>query len=205
MKTPCRTCGIAWMLLAGFCCLAGCENGGHFTIFGYTTEPTFDMSIKTVYVPIAKNTSYIKGLEFDLTKAVQRELTSYNSPYRLTSNRGKADTELEMKITTWRKTTILPNQLGEVRDAEVNLIIEVVWKDLRPGHSGDILSNPKKFDPNEKPLPGEVLGTAPKAVPVLITPTTTYAPELGGSNAVAQQQAINRAAKQIIQMMEVWR
>ena len=191
------------LLLPGLACLSGCESGGHFSIFGYTTQPPIDTSIRNVYVPIALNSTYVRGVEFELTKEVVRALGT--SGYRVTSDRNRADTELILKIINNRKSTLLMNQLGEARDVEIGLFIEVVWRDLRPGHIGDVLSNPKRFNPNELPLPGDAKPSAPEAVPLLITPSGTYAPELGGSNAVAQQQAVRRAATQIVNMMEVWR
>jgi hypothetical protein len=204
MKMACRAWGIViCLLLPGLAFLSGCESGGHFTLFGYTTKPPFNLDIRTVYVPIALNTTYIRGVEFDLTKEVIRALGT--SPYRVTSDRNHADTELIMKVSNNGKAVILTNQLGENRDAEVRLYIEIEWRDLRPGHVGDILTNPKRFDPNEAPLPGEAKALAPQAVPLLITPTGTYTPELGGSNQTAQLQAVRRAATQIVHMMEVWR
>ena len=200
MKTVCRA---LCLLLPGLACLAGCENGGHFTLFGYTTRPPFDCDIRTVYVPIALNTTYLRGVEFDLTREVVRALGT--SPYRVTSDRCRADTELIMKVVNNGKSTILLNQLGEARDVEVRINIEVEWRDLRPGHTGDILSNPKRFDPNEAPLPGDPKSIPPKAIPLLVTPSATYVPELGGSNATAQLQGVQRAARQIVNMMEVWR
>jgi hypothetical protein len=199
MKTVCRA---LCLLLPGLACLAGCENGGHFTLFGYTTRPPFDCDIRTVYVPIALNTTYLRGVEFDLTREVVRALGT--SPYRVTSDRSCADTELIMKVVNNGKSTILLNQLGEARDVEVRINIEVEWRDLRPGHTGDILSNPKRFDPNEAPLPGDPKASPPKAIPLLVTPSATYVPELGGSNATAQLQSVQRAARQIVNMMEVW-
>ena len=66
--------------------------------------------------------------------------------------------------------------MGEVRDVELGLLVEVRWKDLR---SGDILSVPNGIrrpdpviDPNAKPIPW-----------VQITPSASYVPELGGSTA----------------------
>ncbi len=199
MKTASR---ILCLLLPGLACLSGCETGGHFTIFGYTTEPPFDTSIRTVYVPIAKNETYARDVEFALTQEVVRALGT--SPYRVTSDRSRADTELVMKIVQNRKSVLLLNQIGEIRDVEVGFNVEVVWRDLRSGHQGDILSNPKRFDPNELPLPGDLKTRAPTAVPLLVTPTTTYVPELGGTQASAQTQAARQAARQIVNMMEVW-
>src|SRR5262249_903165 len=151
------------------------------------TQPTFDCEIRTVYVPIAKNETYLRGVEFDLTQEVVRALGT--SPYRVTSDRNKADTELLMKVVLNRKSTILLNQLGEARDVEIGFNVEVEWRDLRPGHLGDILTNPKRFDPQLLPLPGEVKAVAPKAIPLLVTPSATYIPELGGSNGTARLQA----------------
>jgi hypothetical protein len=203
MRVSYRRLGIAlWVLLPGLACLPGCENGGHFTLFGYTTQPPFDPDIRTVYVPIALNTTYLRGVEFDLTKEVVRALGT--SPYRVTSDRCRADTELIMKVVANGKSTVLLNQLGEARDVETRINIEVEWRDLRPGHLGDILSNPKRFDPNEPPLPGDIKASPPKAIPLLVTPTGTYVPELGGSNTTAQFQAVRRAAMQIVNMMESW-
>jgi hypothetical protein len=204
MRTVRQTWGIAgWLLLTGLACLSGCESGGHFTLFGYTTKPPFDCDIRTVYVPIAQNATYLRGIEFELTKAVVNALGT--TPYKVTSDRTRADTELVMKVVANGKSVVLLNQLGENRDTEVRVNIEVVWRDLRPGHTGDILSNPKRFDPKEEPLPGDLPAKAPVAVPLLVTPNAMYTPELGGSNTSAQAQIVNRAAKQIVNMMEVWR
>ncbi len=196
-----------WMLLGILLvpfALAGCNSNGHLDFLGYTSEPPFDLSIQSICVPIAQNTTYRKGLEFDLTKAVHREIMT-KSPYRLVSDCNRADTELSLKIVNRRKTVVLPNQLNEVRDAEVAVSVEVVWRDLRPGKRGDILSNPKRFDPNEQPLPGMPVAVAPKEVPVLVIPLSNFVPELGGSITSAEWRAINLAAIQIVQQMEKWK
>jgi Lipopolysaccharide-assembly len=198
----------AWIVIAmaALCALAGCEPGGHFTIpgLGYTTKPPFDETIRTVYVPIPLNASWMRDIEFDLEKAVLNELNMRSGAPRVTSNRNCADTELVIKIVNTTKSTILINQAGENRNAEIGIMIEVVWRDLRPGHLGDILSNRRRFDPQEKPLPGDPVATAPAAIPYLITPTAQYVPELGGSNNVANVTAARVAARQIVNMMEEW-
>jgi hypothetical protein len=185
-------------------CLAGCENGGHFTLFGYTTRPPFDDGIHSVYVPIATNYTYLRGVEFDLTRAVINELNSRAGAPKVVSDRNCADTELILKLDLNRKSTILSNQVGLPRDVEIGYKIDVVWRDLRPGHQGDVLTNPKRFDPNELPLPGDLKPNPPPAVPLYVMPTASYVPELGGSNASAQSEAVRKAARQIVNMMEVW-
>lgn len=192
----------AWVVLTlGLALLAGCAEGGHFTLLGYTTAPTYDTSIRTVYVPIPKNLSFAQRLEFYLQEAVVREITQ-NSPYMIQSDPARADTALELKIVNRNKFVMLPNQINGVRSADILVLVEVVWRDLRPGRKGDILSNKERFNPNELPLPGQPRATAPTAVPVLVTPTASYQPELGGSNVSADKQALDRAAIQIRQMME---
>jgi hypothetical protein len=192
------------LLLPTLACLTGCENGGHFTLFGYTSRPPFNDSIHSVYVPIATNYTYLRGIEFDLTRAVINELNSRAGAPKIVSDRNLADTELILKVDLNRKSTILSNQVGLPRDVEIGFKIDVVWRDLRPGHQGDILTNPKRFDPNELPLPGDLKPNPPAAVPLSVMPTASYVPELGGSFASAQAEAVRKAARQIVNMMEVW-
>lgn len=196
-----------WIIVAlgALCGLAGCESGGHFTLLGYTTRPTFDPDIHTVYVPIPLNASWLKNLEFDLEKAVLTELNSRPGAPRVTSDRNRADTELVMRITNTTKNSVIINQLGEVRTGELGIQIEIVWRDLRPGHVGDILSNKKRFDPQEKPLPGDPAAKAPGPIPYLVTPVAQYVPELGASNNTAYVMAARNGARQIVDMMEWWK
>jgi hypothetical protein len=184
---------IAWLVptLVVLVALAGCTSDGHIEILGYTTKPPFDTSIRTVYVPMFGNKTMMRGIEFQITQAVIREI-EWKSPYKVTSDRCSADTELAGTVVSRRKGVINVNQLGEVREAELGLIVEVVWKDLR---SGKILSVPNGImprDPNAKILP------------VQITPSGTYIPELGGSNASAEDQMVRQLAQQVVHMMESW-
>src|SRR5438067_62217 len=104
---------VVGLMAAGACALPGCESGGHFKLLGYTTEPPFDQSVRSVYVPIAQNTTYLKDAEFDLTRQIINELNMRAGAPRVTSERARADSELILKIVNNKKTTILVNQLGE--------------------------------------------------------------------------------------------
>lgn len=191
-KSRLRIGGLAGLLVL----LSGCTSDGQFAFLGYTTRPPFDPTIRTVYVPIFGNESYLRGLEFEITKAVIREIEA-KSPYKVVSNCAEADTQLDGKLISRRKSPNNLNQLGEVRDVEQGLVVEVRWKDLR---SGDILSVPNgmrrtepNLDPNAKPLPW-----------VQITPSASYVPELGGSTASSQDAMAKQLARQVVHMMEVW-
>src|ERR1700733_1967771 len=67
---------VAGLLLAcvAAALLPGCATwDGHFEILGYTTRPMYDLSICSVRVPIFKNLTFFKDVEFQLTEAVIRE------------------------------------------------------------------------------------------------------------------------------------
>lgn len=178
--------GITLLLLS----VPACQNG-HINILGYTTEPVYDPNIRTVYVPIAGNISFRRGIEFQLTQAVIREIET-SSPMKVVSCREEADTELLCKIVNWRKNVINANQLNEIREAEVGVAVEIVWRDLRTGAIGDVLSLPKD----------KKIATPP---PLLVQPTGTFIPELGGSAVSADKQMIDNLARGIVFKMEVAR
>lgn len=196
-----RSCWIGLAMLATAVVVAGCTSTGQFNFLGYTTAPPFDTSIHTVYVPMATNITLRRGLEDYLTRAVIREIM-LKTPYRTVSCRDGADTELILTIKTWRKNLLIPTPTNQNRQSEIGLGIEVTWNDLRPGKIGEVLSNPKAVLAKEPPLPGQDVPPPGQVVPLILTPTATFEPELGGSNAVGEKTAIDRAAVQIAAMME---
>src|SRR4051794_35801940 len=115
-RTRCCWVGLSLLLAAVSALAVGCTSSGQFSILGYTTEPNYDPCIRTVYVPIAMNITYRRGLEFDVTRAVLREI-EWKTPIKVVACREQADTELDLKIVTQRKTVIIPSQLNLVREA----------------------------------------------------------------------------------------
>lgn len=192
--------------------LPACEQGGHFSFLGYSTRPNYNLDIKTVRVPIFKNATYKRGIEFDVTQAVIREIEQ-KTPYKVVSAECAADTELLGNIVAMNKTIVNFNQLGEVRDSEVTLTAEIIWRDLRAGHIGDVLSQPSTpgKDPTTpltpgpgQPPPAEPAPTKPGTMPapVLVQAVAGFQPELGGSLTTALNTCTNRMAQQIVSMME---
>jgi hypothetical protein len=180
--------------------LTSCESGGHFSILGYTTRPTYNLDIHTVRVPIFKNDTFYRGLEFQLTEAVIREI-ELKTPYKVVTAGEPADTELTGKIKLLTKNLVVPDQLDLVRQSEVTLTVEVVWRDLRPGHIGEVLSRPPP-----KPPGTELINppTPPELPPVLFQSVTTLEPELGTSLATARQWNVDKLARSIVSAMEIW-
>ncbi len=178
----------------------GCGWDGQFALFGYSTRPNYDNSIRTVYVRIFGNQTFYREWEMELTRAVIREIES-KTPYKVTNNPQCADTELIGKIVNINKTLINANQLNEVRESQVIMNVEISWRDLRPGQQGQVLSAERQGGTRAPVNPLEPLAPAP---PTLITAMGNFVPELGGSITSAQQLCCDRAAIQIISMMEVW-
>src|SRR5262249_28333518 len=162
------------------------------------TRPNYDPSIRTVYVPIFSNTTMRRGIEFELTRAVVREIEA-KTPLKVVSDRSCADTELIGKIVNETKGLNMYNQLGEIRDAQMTLTVELSGRDLPPGHDTERISHPlpgRRADP----VP---LGPPPKeGPPVTVQTQAIFTPELGTSRTTAEKTMIDRMAVQIISMME---
>jgi hypothetical protein len=179
--------------------LPACGWDGHLDILGYTTRPNYDPSIRTVYVPIAMNVTLRRGLEFELTRALVREIESKIPTMKVVSDRSCADTELLVKIVNQSKALMVFNQLGEIRDGQLTMTAEVVWRDLRPGHQNELLSQPLPGRPADPKPPGPPPQTGP---PVVVQALARFTPELGQSRLTAEQTMINTLAVQIVSMME---
>ncbi len=195
------------LLAAATCLVPSCAWDRHFTLIGYSTRPNYDTNIRTVCVPIFKNNTFWRGIEFELTEAVVREIQA-KTPYRVESDPDKADTELIGKVIALNKNILNRNQLNEVREAETVLAVEIIWRDRR---TGEILSRPRApgeppIGPPSVPAPFLPDGTAapppPHAVPTLVQSVGGFIPELGGSISSARKENVDRLAVQIVSLME---
>jgi hypothetical protein len=203
----CRKRAAGVFVALAFLANASCDWDGQFTILGYTTRPQYDTRIHTVFVPIFKNRTMWRGLEFDLTRAVIREIEA-KTPYKVVSDCCSADTELDGTIINFTKNILNRNQNNEVREAETTLAVEVIWRDRRtgeclsrprpPGVSTSVPSLPTGTGRPEIPGPG-----TPPPTPTLVQSTGDFIPELGQSITTAQQQNVDRLATQIVSMMEI--
>jgi hypothetical protein len=125
----------------------------------------------------------------------------------------RADTELLGNVVQITKYINNRNQQNEVREGDLAVTVQVVWRDLRDGR---VLSNPRRgpaftapvvvpsdipqFDPD---LPGPPpVNEIQVAQPVTLVAMGRYIPELGESNATAELKVVNKIAVQIVSMME---
>lgn len=173
--------------------LPACEAGGHFTLLGYSSRPLYDTSIRTIYVPIFKNTTFRdsirRDVEYTLTWRVIQEIES-KTPYKVVSKRECADTELLGTVIQINKMLVNISQENEIRQGDTLMSVEIVWRDLRPGHEGEVLSAPAPrpdtvpipppiAPPNAMPgtVPQPIASPDPNAPPSLLSPVDPETPE----------------------------
>ena len=206
--------------LASAASLAGCESDRGFTLLGYDfgASHLYDSSIASVYVPLAYNRAFqtgpYRGMETQITKAVVREIGA-KTPFKIISDPQRADTELLITLIDINKAILNRDQQNEVREGDIVVSVDVVWRDLRTGRP---LSNPRKkggepvpppgtpgsdfpqFDPDVPPPPP--VSEAEVATPIRLVGRGRYIQELGETNLSAEQKAVNMLAVQIVSMME---
>ncbi len=166
--TSLAVCGFASLML-----LAGC---------GYMLGSPYQAEVRSVYIPTFGNQTFRRGLEFQVTEAVQKEVKN-RTPF-LIAKPPYADTVLRGNIISLRKDVLGESQFDDPRELQVSLAVELTWEDLR---TGQILAQ-------------QQMPVTPDLVHVLAD--ATFAPEIGQSLATGQQQAIDRLARQIVNMME---
>ena len=149
---------------------------------GYTVGNNFPRDIKTVSVPIFENQTNRRGIEFQLTEAVQKEITK-RSHFKLARGMD-ADTRLTGKIVGFRKDVLGENAFDDPRELQVTLMVKITWEDLRTG---------KLLAEQETPL-------SPDAIP--LAAQSEFSPETGQSLATAMDTAMQSMARKIVNLME---
>jgi len=174
MRTFVEQAGRGWILV-WLLLLTGC---------GYTVGNGFNPEIRTVSIPIFENDTFRRGIEVQLTEAVQKEVQT-RTPYRLAKGLN-ADTRLTGRIVQTRKDVLGENKYDDPRELQQSLMIVTKWENLR---TGEVLAQ------QEVPL-------SPTAIP--LTTQTEFAPEVGQSLATATQDTLDQLARRIVNMMESW-
>lgn len=208
-SAPTRRRALA-LLLGGAAAVAG--GCGHLSMLGYTTRPNYDPSIRTVYVAGFKTKAFetgpYRGLEDVLTRKVVDAIES-KTPFKVVSDPDGADTELQGVVVSLTKLLQNRTRFNEVRELDLQVAVEIVWHDLRPGNEGRVLTNPRArdntpvgldvpFDPTVPPAP--LKPDAPR--PVRLYADGRALVELGETSTSALNMALDRLAVQIVSAME---
>ena len=150
---------------------------------GYHVGAPYSQEVRSVYVPMFATDTFRRGLEFQLTEAVQKQIQT-RTPFRLVSE-AEADTKLTGRLVSAQKTVLGQTGQSDARELQLNLLVQVTWEDLR---TGKILAQEKVELP-----PPEAIQQSGQA---------EFAPEVGQSLATATQGAVDRVARNIVDMME---
>jgi hypothetical protein len=136
--------------------------------------------VHTVYVPMFESVSFRRDLGERLTEAVMKQIEA-KTPYKVVAD-PNADSILSGRITRETKRVLVGARTGDPRELQTQISVQVTWIDNR----------------------GRMLRSGPDiAVPPALTEAAgDIVPEAGQSLAVAQQEAINRLAEQIVGLME---
>lgn len=145
---------------------------------GYTLRAPFDETIRTVYIPIFRSYSFRDDINIRLQEALIKEMES-RSTYRMVDSPEKADVILSGTVLYTTKFTSVINPNNYPRQLFADMTIEVNYEDLR------------------NPLPE---GKEPPKV--YLTQTVPFFPEPGETAFLAYEEAIRRAAVDIVNMME---
>ena len=168
--------------LAGLLVAISLLTGG-CAAYQFGNQGLYRRDIYSVYVPVFESESFRRFLGERLTEAVIKEI-ELKTPYKVTQGIN-SDTVLYGRILEDSKAIITENVNDEPRDIEIELFIELTWRD----RNGQIL-----FGPQVIRIP-EGLHEYGQAVHLV--------PEGGQSMATAQTDALQRLAEQIVASMEI--
>jgi hypothetical protein len=97
---------------------------------GYSTESVYSTAIRTVAVPIFENETFSRGVEFELTDAIIKEIEA-RTPYKVTTQ-PRADTILTGRITRVELDQLSKSRLtGLGEEVVLSVTIDFEWKDWR--------------------------------------------------------------------------
>jgi len=170
-----RDASVAITLMA---CLAasGCgykRGGGDES--GYQWQSLYRQDVRTVAVPIFTTTSFDRGVEFNLSQAVVKQLEA-TTPYKVVPA-SRADTILEGQVTNVQVSTLSTDPNSAIpQEQMLGLTVDFIWKDQR---NGRILVERRGFEQ-----------------------TATYYPTLGEGRFVGRQQAVETLALAIVQELQ---
>lgn len=142
---------------------------------GYSSDPPYPQTVRTLYVEMAQSREFRRGIEFELTEALRKQI-DLATPYK-NAPREKADTILSAEVLEWRESTIGRDFWTNLpRETAATLAIRYRWQDMRTG---------------------KLLRERPRFVT-----TVTYVRPTGETVANARLDAINKHARNIVHDME---
>lgn len=168
----CRARPVAVLLVLGLV-VSGC---------GYLIGPSHRVQVRTIAVPVFDSDTNRRGLGLRLTEAVHKEIQR-RLPYRIVTG-ANADTRLTGKVLAAYKDVLSETNNDDPRSLQFQLAVEVTWTDLR---TQEVLARQRVTDDDSS---------------VRLMTHAEFSPEIGQSMATASQQAIDRMARRIVDLLE---
>lgn len=79
------------------------------------------------------NTTFRRDLEYDLTDAIAKRIDA-ETPYRIISDRSRADTVLSGKIISINNSTLtVERSVGRALESQAEVVAQFSWKNLQTG------------------------------------------------------------------------
>jgi hypothetical protein len=169
MKSPKHNnnCLILVAIVCGCLLPAGCD---------YSDEWLYPEQVSSVYVEMFDSASFRRGHEYVLTDALAKRIEA-ETPYKIISNRNRADTVLSGYITAVGETILADEyHTGEPLEKQFEITAVVSWKNLK---TGELLIDSEK-------------ASAAASFSTFQDQDTEYASRL----------AANRLAERIVEMMQ---
>jgi hypothetical protein len=155
--------------------LSGCGYNQGSDSAGYHWGSLYRQDVRTIAVPIFTTRSFDRGVEFNLSQAIVKQIEA-TTPYKVVP-RERADTILEGQVVDVQVGSLSTDPDSAIpQEQMLGLNIDFTWKDLR---SGRILVERRGFEH-----------------------TATYYPTLGEGRALGRQQAVERLALAIVQELQ---
>ncbi|MCD4830545.1 MAG: hypothetical protein K8R02_01910 [Anaerohalosphaeraceae bacterium] len=105
--------------------MAGCS--------GYSDEHLYSKSVKSVYVEMFDNATFRRDLEYDLSNSLAKQIEA-ETPYKIVSDRSKADTVISGEITSIVNSSITVDiWSGRNLENQAEITASFSWKNLKTG------------------------------------------------------------------------
>lgn len=142
---------------------------------GYQNSWPYPQQIQTVYVEMFDTNSFRRGHEYALTDAICKRLEA-QTPYKIVSDRNAADSVLSGQMGITSSVLATDYYSGKPIEKETVVRVKVTWKDLK---TGTLLVN------------GED-----------VYASGSYSAPMGQTFEYSIDQAVNKAAVRVIELME---
>ena len=142
---------------------------------GYQNSWLYPDQVQTVYVEMFDTTSFRRGHEFVLTDAVCKRVES-QTPYKIVSDRNIADSVLSGQLGIQSSVLATDRYSAQPIEKETLVNVRVTWKDLKTGR---LLIDGEK-----------------------VYASSSYSDPLGQSFEYSINQAVNKVAVRVVELME---